>query len=65
MKVEKVEIEKVSDWFGYRFYLFIDTGSYLGIEVSFLFKENRIYNITVYFSKKYECDESNINIVYI
>ena len=65
MKVEKVEIEKVSDHFGYRFYLFIDTNSCLGIEVSFLFKENRIYNITVYFSKKYECDESHINIVYI
>lgn len=65
MKVEKVQIEKVSDHFGYGFYLFIDTGGYLGIEVSFLFKENRIYNITVYFSKKYVCDESHINVVYI
>ena len=65
MKIEKVKIEKMSEWFGYRFYLFIDTGSYLGIEVSFLFKENRIYNITVCFSKKYECDKSHINIVYI
>ena len=35
MKVEKVQIEKVSDHFGYGFYLFIDTGGYLGIEVSF------------------------------
>ena len=65
MKVEKVQIEKVSDHFGYGFYLFIDTDGYLGIEVSFLFKENRIYNITVYFSKKYTCDESHINVVYI
>ena len=33
--------------------------------MSFLFKENRIYNITVYFSKKYTCDKSHINVVYI